>query len=100
MNSTLSGHTDHSEFDLTSPLISIRYASIRICIFSPVQQHLFAAKPMEGFIEYVHRIPSRIKIGGGGGGGFSITVHICHGRYARTFDVCTYCMYTRGFLLR
>ena len=69
MNSTLSGHTDHSEFDLTSPLISIRYASIRICIFSPVQQHLFAAKPMEGFIEYVHRIPSRIKIGGGGGGG-------------------------------
>jgi alkylated DNA repair protein alkB family protein 1 len=27
MDSTLAGHTDHSEFDLHSPLISIRYVT-------------------------------------------------------------------------
>ena len=25
LDSTLSGHTDHSEFDLTAPLFSLRY---------------------------------------------------------------------------
>ena len=27
LDSTLAGHTDHSEFDLQSPLISIRYSN-------------------------------------------------------------------------
>lgn len=29
MDSTLGGHTDHSEFDLTAPLISYRYNCLR-----------------------------------------------------------------------
>ena len=34
MDSTLSGHTDHSEFDLEAPLVSIRYFKFGVEIFS------------------------------------------------------------------
>jgi alkylated DNA repair protein alkB family protein 1 len=47
MNSTLSGHTDHSEFDLTSPLISISFGQSAVFLLGGQTK---AIKPTAMFV--------------------------------------------------
>ncbi|XP_033101170.1 nucleic acid dioxygenase ALKBH1-like [Anneissia japonica] len=47
MDSTLGGHTDHSEYDMEAPLFSIRLVTFIKCVCSAIHLHLLdAVKPL------------------------------------------------------